>query len=388
MPARYLARVSAAVLAVAFAAHAQPVEMRPFTEAATAGPANDDEKRVWAQGDEFDDILRKSSRIRTDAETTGYVQQVMDGLYPEFKGRIRVRIVRSPHLNAFALPNGSIYINEGLLARFRNEAQLATVLAHEAIHFINRHGFQSQQNVKSTAAFGTVMSMIGVPVVGLVANILALSSIYGFSRELETEADNLGYQRVVAAGYDPRETPKTFAHLIAELKASDINEPFFFSSHPKLQERFDNFERLSRDAPASAEPRPDPYLPKMSEVRVKNLEADLSMGRYKQVLLVLGDEEQRKTYPPYAHYYLGEAYRLRGEKGDDARAEQAYLKATDDAPDFPPAYRALGIHYLKQGAYENAEKHLEKYLAMAPSAAERKYAEHYLAIAREKRGKP
>ena len=41
----------------------------------------------------------------------------MDGLYPEFKGKIPVRIYDSTQLNAFAMPNGSIYINIGMLAR-------------------------------------------------------------------------------------------------------------------------------------------------------------------------------------------------------------------------------------------------------------------------------
>jgi predicted Zn-dependent protease len=46
-----------------------------------------------------------------------YLQGVMDRLYPEFKGKIHVHLYDSTQLNAFALPNGSIYFNIGLLAR-------------------------------------------------------------------------------------------------------------------------------------------------------------------------------------------------------------------------------------------------------------------------------
>ena len=71
-------------------------------------------------------------------------------IYPD----IRVRIVDSPSLNAFALPNGSIYINTGMLTRLDNEAQLATVLAHEGVHFTHKHSWQQRRKhrMRSTLA--------------------------------------------------------------------------------------------------------------------------------------------------------------------------------------------------------------------------------------------
>ena len=72
--------------------------------------------------------------------------------------------MKSPQLNAFALPNGRIYINQGLLARFQNEAQLATVMAHEGTHFTNRHGYQNTESLKDNSAFATFGAMLGVPI--------------------------------------------------------------------------------------------------------------------------------------------------------------------------------------------------------------------------------
>jgi beta-barrel assembly-enhancing protease len=375
-------------LAAACAWPARAAIIAPFKAGDTVAPADDDEKRVWGQGDEFDDVLRRSGRLLDDAGLTAYVQQVLDRLFPEFNGRIRVRIVRSPQLNAFALPNGSIYVNQGLLARFENESQLATVLAHEGVHFVNRHGHQSIQNVKSTSAFGTVLSMIGVPAVGLIANVLAASSILGFSRELESEADDQGYPRVVAAGYDPRETPKVFAHLIAELKASEIKEPFFFSTHPKLQERFENFTRLAEKTPVPAELRPDEYAARIAALRMVNLEAELSMGRVRQIIALFGEPSQRRFYPPQADYYLGEAHRRRGEKGDEEIAEQCFARTIEAAPGFAPSYLALGTLHLKRQEYETAEQHLQKYLELAPNPSDRRYAESYIEQARRKGKQP
>lgn len=360
-------------------------EILPFQGGGAATPVEEDESRVWSQAAEFDQALEKSGSLYRDEALAAYVQGVMDKLFPEFNGRVRVRIVKSPSLNAFALPNGSIYINQGLLARFDNEAQLATVLAHEGTHFVNRHSFRSQQNVKSSTAFATVSRILGIPVIG---DILAMSSIFGYSREMETEADNDGYRRLAAAGYSVREAPKVFEHLVAELKASDIKEPYFFSSHPQLQERIDNFSRLSENAAAKNGVFRDEYVRRMGALRIANLEAELSMGRAKSVLLVLGDPVRFADYPLFAHYHLGEAYRLRDEEGDAARAEESYKRAIGAAPGFAPSYRALGVLYFKRGASEDAEKNLAKYLELAPVAADRKYIELYLENIRKQREKP
>ena len=234
------------------AARAQPLP--PLAGGAAAAPASDEERRIWAEADELSQMLVKSGRVLDDPALTAYVQRVADRLFPEFKGRIRVRILKAQSLNAFALPNGDIYLHEGILARFRNESQLAALLGHEGTHFVDRHSFQSSENVKSTTALGTVLAVVGVPAVGLAANLLVMSSVTGYSRTLEAEADELGYKRLVAAGYDPREAPKLFKLMMDEVKASGVDEPFFFSTHPALQDRYDNYLRLSKDAHSAPAP--------------------------------------------------------------------------------------------------------------------------------------
>jgi hypothetical protein len=119
----------------------------------------------------------------------------MDRLYPEFKGKIQVHLYDSTQLNAFALPNGSVYFNIGLLARIANEAQLAAVLGHEAAHFIEKHSFRERVSAKNASAF----AVSGIPF----ASLAAVSSISGFSRDLEREADMKGYARLVKGGLRP-----------------------------------------------------------------------------------------------------------------------------------------------------------------------------------------
>lgn len=366
------------------AAPAGPVP--PFRDAAATRQVQGDEQRVWSQGQEVSRIIVQGGLVDPDPQTTAYVQHVADRLFPEFAGSVKLSVLKSPDLNAFALPNGDIYINQGLLARFQNEAQLATVLAHEGTHFTNRHGYQSEQSVKNNAAFAAIGSIFGVPIL---PQLLAVSSIFGFSRELETEADVQGYARLSRAGYDVHESPKVFEHLMADIKAQDIKEPFFFADHPKLADRVANMRKLSAGAPAGGDgaDRAD-YARVMQHTRLENLATMLSMRREKSALIMLQDTTYLSELPPTARYYLGEAYRLRDAPGDAKLAEEAYLKAVEDAPEFAPSYRSLGVLYLKSGQYAAAQRNLERYLELAPEAPDRKYAESYLRLAKQKGGQP
>jgi predicted Zn-dependent protease len=375
--------VTALVIALGAAA---AVSVTPYTSGEVAKPASEDERRVWTDAEELNDILAKSGVTYDDPALTQYVQRVTDRLFPEFKGHIKVGLLKAPYVNAFALPDGHIYVNIGLLARFQNEAQLATVMAHEGTHFTHRHGVRGQRNLKESAALATIGNLLGVP---LLPDLLAISSIFGYSRELETEADTAGYQRLVQSGYDVREAPRVFDHLMKEVKAEDIKEPFFFSTHPKLKDRFDNMTRLSSQAVGGGDgtSRPE-YAKVMQKARIDTLENLLSMGRVKSALIVLEDPEDLQELPPYAPYYAGEAYRLRNEAGDLGRAEAAYRKAIEIAPEFPPSYRALGVLQLKAGDYTGAMRNLEHYMELAPDARDRKFVESYLRMAKKKGGKP
>lgn len=345
--------------------------------AGDAQQITEEESRLWLRGREFDAAIAKSDQLYDDPATTAYIQSVMDRLYPEFAGVIKVRIVKTPVLNAFALPNGSIYFHVGLLARLDNEAQLAAVLAHEGAHFIRKHGLQQTRNVKGASVFALGLGLAGIPLVG---DLIAMSSIYGYSRDLEREADRDGYERMVRAGYDAREAGKTFLHLKEEVEVLDIKEPFFFSSHPALTERIDSFNELTKGyQPTQARVAQNEFLSGTAALRTATLEADLSAGRHKSVILVLEKEANRARYPSYASYYLGEAYRQRGGEGDAQRAEGSYLKAISAAPDFAPSYRALGVHYMKSKNPPQALAYLRKYLELAPRAPDRAYVEQYIA---------
>jgi predicted Zn-dependent protease len=358
----------------------------PYADGEGAKPLSEEEQRVWSQAKDLDAMIRRSGIVYEDAALAAYAQGVMQRLFPEFGDHIRLTLLKSPHLNAFAVPDGNIYVNVGLMARFQNEAQLATVLAHEGSHFTHRHGYRSQNSIKNNSAVATFGSMMGV--VGLLPAMLAASSVFGFSRELETEADQAGFQRLDRAGYDGREAPRAFEHLMAEVKALDSKEPFFFATHPKLKDRFDNLSRLAAHASGGQDGTSHAdYSRRMQKVRMDTLQNELSMGRSKSALIVLEKPENLAMLPPEAPYLLGEAYRLRGDAGDLDRAEAAYRKATGAAPEFAPSYRALGFVSLKRNQLDEARRFFIRYLDMAPEAGDRKYVESYLKMI-EKKGAP
>ncbi len=343
-----------------------------FESAGDTSNLRDKERRLWHEAGGYDTIIERSGQIYDDPRATAYMQGVMDRLYPDFKGKIQVHIYDSTQLNAFALPNGSIYFNIGLLARIENEAQMAAVLAHEAAHFIERHSFRERVSAKNASAF----AVSGIPF----SSLAAISSISGFSRNHEREADLKGYERLVRSGYNPNDAHKVFQRLADEVKALDIDEPYFFSSHPKLVERIDTFKELAARHKNGGRVGMEEYNRIMHPIRLEALRKDVGQDRYKSVILVMEDANLRRYYPAAGYYYLGEAYMRREQKNDPQMALRAFQTAEKLAPHFAPTYKQLGIHYMKTGNSVQARQYFSKYLSKAPKDADdRAYVQQYIA---------
>lgn len=345
------------------------------------------EQRLWEQAAEFDRLIEKTALLDTDAGLRAYLQQVLDDLFPQLKGQVRVRVLRSPMLNAFSIPNGSIYVNLGLLTRFDNEAQLAAVLAHEGSHFTHRHGTRIQERAKTASLIQLVSALLGVPY-GNLRDLVMASSMFGYSRDMEREADAAGFDRMKEAGYDLQEAPRVFTHLLRELEASGIKEPFFFATHPKLQERIDSYGELIRQEPPGGKRGEDAFARMVAKVRLANLDLDLSLHRPRSVLVALDYGAAMARFPAEAWHRLGEAYRQRGEPWDEELAEDAWQRALREAPGFPEPRFALGQLYLKKGRWQEAREALAGYLAAAPEGPHKRFAGQYLQLAEERLAAP
>ncbi|HUL30187.1 MAG TPA: M48 family metalloprotease [Thermodesulfobacteriota bacterium] len=343
----------------------------------------EDEKRLWLRSEEEENALHKSGAIYRDEALETYLDGVARKLQaPEIYAHIpfKIRVLKNHHLNAFAFPNGAIYIHTGLLARLDNEAQLATLLAHEMTHATHRHLVELIRDIKNkTALLATLRATTGG--LGSLGAIGTIAAVRGYSRELETEADREGFRLVVNANYDPAETQKLFLHLKKEVEEENIKEPFFFGTHPSLKDRLENYETLLKDHPQRQQGglrNTEAFLEKTGPVILENARDDLKAGRFK--IAEQGIEKYLKIKPESAEAYclLGDIRRQRGDENDIESARDYYEKAISIDSSYPESYKGLGLIRYKGGEKGPAKKAFELYLSLSPQALDRGYIEEYI----------
>ncbi|MEL6871121.1 MAG: M48 family metalloprotease [Pseudomonadota bacterium] len=320
-----------------------------------------DERRLWLMSDEIDNTLRKSGAVYTDQQASDYLQSLVAALLPEFAQHIRVRVLKNVEANAFAMANGSVYINTGMLLRLRNEAELAAIVSHEAAHVTHKHVVG---NVRTAKRFNMVAN-----IVGLGASFIAATSMASLSQAHEVEADVVGMSRMASAGYAPQAAAAPFQRLADELQARGISQAGLFRSHPQLQTRAASLAALAADLP-NGRLHTERFERSLARVRLAALEQAVQGGHGDLLVFLLADEELREGFGSAGFYYLGEGYRLRDYDGDRERALRAYMSAVQqDSGDYR-AHGRLGLLYMKAGDNARAINHFETYQANSTDAAD------------------
>jgi predicted Zn-dependent protease len=145
-------------------------------------------------------------------------------------------------INAFALPGGQVFITDALLGRLKTNGEIAGVLGHEVGHVVARHSAahiakaQLTQRLTGAAVIASYdpnnrNSYANAAFVMMIGQLVDLK----FSRNDESQADNLGVKLMSQAGYDPRAMLGVMAVL---KKASEGGStPDFFSTHPSPDNR-------------------------------------------------------------------------------------------------------------------------------------------------------
>lgn len=350
-----------------------------------------DEKRLWQRAQEEQERLDASGLLLQDRDLDAYLDEVAHRLQPPSVWRqipFRIKVLKNPCSNAFAYPNGVIYVHTGILARMENEAQLATLLAHEMTHATHRHQVREfRGNRNRTAALASLRATLGgLPAIGELTTALGelgtMASVSGYSRDLETEADMEGIARVVAAGYNPREAPKLFDQIKQELQEEGEKEPFFFGSHPRLKERAGNYRDFLDEHPgAGGKVGADAFARRVAPALLANTWLQLQAGRFEQARV--GAEKFLAARPkdPRGHFLLGEILRQE-EGGKVSTAITHFRQAVASDPAYAEPYRSMGLLHLKAGQKKEAKKAFQSYLKLAPKAADRSYVEDYLARCR------
>lgn len=294
----------------------------------------------------------------------------------------RLRVVSDPTLNAFTFGGGLVYMHAGLVARLENEAQLVMVLAHEIAHVTERHvtkGIEKAYNLNLAGQIGMTAGAAtgivpGSPLVGKAYEYSMGAAVNGHGRNQERDADRIGIDSMVKAGYDPREAPITFELLLMEYGDQGRLKNFFYGSHPSNQERFKTLSDLAKNK----------YGKVVSSTKLAVNSEEFKRATRRVVVAVGVNDYDDKRFntakamfekavrafqdDPVPHYYLGKIALETTADMDKATAHLEAAIAADAA--YAAPHRELGLAWYRKGDRARAVAELERYLALDPKAAD------------------
>lgn len=334
---------------------------------------------LWMVMDKAEEDVKTSGRVIRDPALQTYVEEIVCRLSPEYCNDVRVYIVEQPYFNASMAPNGMMQVWTGLLLRTRDEAELAYVLGHEIGHYQRRHTLQRFENIQATSTGLNGLGLVTLGLASIPAALIGVGSISAFSRDQEREADDLGFDLLTRAGYDPGAAADTWDVIVAEREAEDDDQPFFFfASHPATDERIETLRALRDRRDRPGERYKDRFRSVTLSWRPVWMEQELRKRRLDAAQIVLDHVYEDERSGGEALYFQAEIYRLRGEDGDDRKAAETYEQAVAQ-PDAPPeAWRALGDVRRRLDDPAGATDAYRAYLRAAPNADDRAFTESFL----------
>jgi predicted Zn-dependent protease len=175
-------------------------------------------------------------------------------------------LVRDRSVNAFALPGGYVGVHLGLMAVTATRDELASVLGHELSHITQRHIARSISNSKNHSLIALASLLVGVlaasrggsssidganaAIVG--GQALAAQGQLNFSRDMEREADRVGFALMSGAGYAPGGMAAMFEKMDQSSRLNDSGGYPYLRSHPLTTERIGEARaRLGAAAPVA-----------------------------------------------------------------------------------------------------------------------------------------
>jgi beta-barrel assembly-enhancing protease len=434
--------VSALCLCVAFTAVA-PVTFAQKQTApveATPPPVNEEFKfgkvdlELLEQVDLLDRRLEREGLVLEDEATNAYLARVGKSLIPRGLTLENVswkfHALRDSVPNAFALPNGSIYVSTGLMAMMDNESQLAAVLAHELTHVMRRHTYLQNRSNRKKFLTMNIMAAVGafspggvagavITIATAIAPFIVLATMFGYSRELEREADLKGIDMMITAEYPPEEMVKMLKILTNDIEGEQIK--LFYNDHPELRDRIKYLSSYLGARADKVTPQMElnrektAYFRKTEAIMRHDIQLDINAGRFRSAVYLA--QRLVDFHPDSSEnvFWLAEAYRTLGpragqlsekqltnsakkdaakkrEKRTDEeeerdllatpagqenwkthqqKAEQLYLRALSLENPYPAAHRGLAVLYEKLGRTNEAVSEYEKYMELAPAAIDR-----------------
>lgn len=183
-----------------------------------------------------------------------YLYRVLDTLIPAETRKehpFHLFLTRYTEPNAFALDNGFIFINIGLLTICRNEAELAGIMAHEVKHALGDHGYKKTYD----RYYSLSSNNYAITYDNMLNN-------YKLSRKYEAESDEFGINSLAMAGYDPLSIARSFEvmeamgrsqlhTLTAQQRAYYREYLKIWGTHPETKERVETMKKMAAKLPKS-----------------------------------------------------------------------------------------------------------------------------------------
>jgi tetratricopeptide (TPR) repeat protein len=321
------------------------------------------EERLWALAGQDDERQERAGALLREPAVEQYLEGVARRLVPpEMAGplHLKVRILKEGAPRVFARANGTVYISAGMLADLQNEAQLATVLAHDLSHVLLRHAYRDWRAAgENTVLLTFTLGMGKKPILAALAH---------YSRDQERAADANALRLVLDAGYDPGEVVRLFVYLNEIAKEEEPAGSL--DAHPDGEER----TALARAA-ALVHPNPgtdvgsERFLQGVQLILLRAGRLDLAMARYAGAEKAARDLLSVAPPDALAWALLGDAARVGGRGLPEAVERYQHALAID--PACAEAWRGLGRALHRRGDIAGSRAALERYLRVRPEAVDR-----------------
>lgn len=230
-------------------------------------------KQFLLQTNYYLDQLLKGGRVLFNDTLSDYINKVAAKVLksrPELKKELRFYVIKSPYVNAFATDKGIVLINIGLLAQLENEAQLAYIISHEIVHYINKHSmeeFSEELDIKKQRGKYTDLR-------NAEDKLLAKSR---YSKEKELEADRIGLKDFFAkTEYSLDAINTTFDVLqfsFLPFNEEEFEKSYFENTYRKFPEEYflKEVKPISDDANYNDSLSTHPNIAKRKEILKENL---------------------------------------------------------------------------------------------------------------------
>ena len=319
-----------------------------------------DEKEL---GRKFEVLIRSRLPLVEDPEVSLYVRSIVDRLaknIPPQPFTFTSGVVLHNSLNAFAVPGGHVFVFTGLMMQLDSEAELAGVLAHELSHVTQRHVAARMERAKYLTIGSLLLAVAGIAAGGAGGGALAVgargagqSAMLNYSRVDENEADHIGYQYLVAAGYPPQGMAGGFQKIRQKSWMSGTSVPPYLSTHPELGDRINGIMARVKAAPAG----------------VRNRKEDNTRFRRVKTLLWARYGDTQAAMQMFASAGSKNCLALMGKgivlsrenKVNEAAA--AFDTALACGPDDPLVLREAGTFHYRKGDMKRAETLLRAAMA-------------------------